>query len=233
MEVRVHAPSEQSFDSIRAVAVAIAAVHDDQRHLGILHRDRSVGEVRLLHLAWHYILRDSTPKPCYLWIDPPIPEARARQVAALCRRVFRSNVRGIPYAFSAPNDCFDESTARFLLGPTRHGLTCASFVLAVFDAAGLALVDYSTWPQRPEEDARWQRQVLDQLRAANASPEHVNAVERQIGGARYRPEEVAGAAASDSIPARFDAVKPRADAILERLAALRLTCRGQEDRSGI
>ncbi len=181
MEARVHAAGERPFDSIRAVAVAVAAVDQEQRHVGILHRDRSVGEVRLLHLAWHYVLRDSTPKPCYLWIDPPIPEARARQVAALCRRVSRSNVRGIPYAFSAPNDCFDPITAQFLLGPERRGLTCASFVLAIFDAAGLALVDHSAWPSRREEDVRWQQQVLDQLRAVNATPEHLDAVQSEVG----------------------------------------------------
>lgn len=72
MEARVHAPRERPFDSIRAVAVAIAAVDQEQRHVGILHRDRSVGEVQLLHLAWHYFLQNSPPKPGYLWIDPPI-----------------------------------------------------------------------------------------------------------------------------------------------------------------
>jgi hypothetical protein len=223
MEARVYAANERPFDSIRAVAVAIAAVDREQRHVGILHRDRSLGEVQLLHLAWHYDLRNSRPKPCYLWIDPPIPEARARQVAALCRRVSRSNIRGIPYAFSAPNDCFDPITAQFLLGPERRGLTCASFVLAIFDAAGLALVDHSTWPSRREADARWQQQVLAQLREVNATPEHLEAVRSEIGNVRYRPEEVAGAAASESLPAPFPDARRRADAILEKLDRLGLT----------
>ena len=181
--------------------------------------------IRLLHLAWHFDLRDSEPKPAYLWIDPLIPEPRARQVAALCRRVLRSNTRGIPYAFSAPNDCFDSNTAQYLLGPTRFGLTCASFVLAIFDAAGLPLVRYESWPIRPNEDAAWQRQVLEQLRAAGACVEHVQAVKSEIGSVRYRPEEVAGAAGSDAIPASYESARSLADAILAQLDAAGLTLR--------
>ena len=136
--------------------------------------------------------------------DPAIPSARTRQVAALCRKVWRSNQKAIPYAFSPPSDCFDRETGVFLLGPTRLGLTCSSFVLAVFHAAGLPLVNYGTWPPPGEADIAWQRHVVEKLREHRAPEEHVRAVETEVGSVRYRPEQVGGAAACDSVPASFE-----------------------------
>src|SRR6185503_13834023 len=82
--------------------------------------------------------RNEAPDPDFLWVNPAAHPKRLVQVAALCRKIWRANQSGsIPYAFSPPNDCFDTNTGAFLFGPTRHGLTCASFVLAVFHHAGL------------------------------------------------------------------------------------------------
>jgi hypothetical protein len=61
-------------------------------------------DVRLAHLARHNRLKDGQPKDSYLWIDPPIATRRARQVAARRRLILRANTRGLPYAFSPPND---------------------------------------------------------------------------------------------------------------------------------
>jgi hypothetical protein len=152
MLARVYNAAQRPFDEINGVAVAITATAPDQRHVGIFHKDES-GNVMLLHLAWHFILKNSTPKLTYAWIDSPINPARARQVAARCRQVYRANPRGLPYAFSPPNDCFDADQSNYLFGPTRHGLTCATFVVAVFQTAGIRLLKDETWPaSRPDDD---------------------------------------------------------------------------------
>jgi hypothetical protein len=140
--MRVYSNQQRPLSEIRHVAVAIALVEPGQQHIGILHSGDTLDEVRLAHLAWHHALKDGRAKDAYLWIDPPIPTRRARQVAARCRQILRSNKRGIPYAFSPPNDRFDLETGDFLLGPSRVGLTCASFVLAVFDSAGIRLTHH-------------------------------------------------------------------------------------------
>ena len=220
MPSRVFNVSERPFSEIRGVAVAITRVDDDQRHVGILHKEGATGEVRLLHLAWHLTLRNNTPKPCYAWVDPSIHPARALQVAARCRQIYRANERGIPYAFSAPNDCFDRERGIYLFGPTRHGLTCASFVLAVFDLSGLPLIRYETWPNSRQDDEVWKRRIIASIKDdPNGTPEHIKAIESELQATRYRPEDVAGAAAGENIPASFEDAARMGQKILDKLAA--------------
>jgi hypothetical protein len=70
-------------------------------------------------------------------------------------------------------------------------------VLAVFERAQLRLAHYIGWTAPDSDDIRWQQSVLEALRNdPRVSPEHINAVEREVGNSvRYRPEQVAGAAA--------------------------------------
>ena len=138
MAERIYTPTERGFDAIQHLAIGITIVSEGQQHIGLLHRDHSSGNTFLLHLAWHHRLNNSPPKPSYAWVDPVIHPFRARQVAAICRKIWRANPAGIPYGFSPASECFDPETGKFLLGPARIGLTCASFVLAVFEAAGCA-----------------------------------------------------------------------------------------------
>ena len=212
---------ERALSSIAHAAVAIRTVDPGQRHVGVLHRDVGSDEVLLLHLAWHHDLRNQSPGKSYFWIDIPLPTRRLRQVAAICRKVWRSNGRAVPYAFSPPNDCFDQLTGRFLIGPSRFGLTCATFVLAVFEAAGLPLVQYETWPIHRAGDREWQEHVVRQLQESNppASAEHIVAVQGQIGGERFRPEEVAAAASVEELPVAFPTANGLSEELLRRLNA--------------
>ena len=153
-----------------------------------------------------------------LWIDPAFPEARLRQVAAICRRVWSQNDSRIPFGLSRPNDCFDHETYAFLIGPTRHGLTCATFILALFLEAGLEIVDYDSWPSRPD-DVRWQEKIVEPLQKRGADPTHIAAVQKgtTIGAVRIRPEEVAGAATLTPLPADYELTRPAAREILRLL----------------
>jgi hypothetical protein len=205
MAKRIYTTREDSWDDLNHVAVAITCLGNEsgQQHVGIFHKDESINEIRLLHLWWHNKLKNSLPRPTYAWVIPSISLRRARQVAALCRKVFRQNSAGIPYAFSTASDCFDTETGAFLIGPGHHGLTCASFVLAVFHTAGLPLVDYKTWPRERNGDKEWQELIIEQLTRDGASLEHIRAIESELGAVRYRPEDVAGACAAMSIPVPF------------------------------
>jgi hypothetical protein len=218
MPGRVYTAQERGFETVGHVGVAVTTVEEGQQHVGLLHRDESNQEVAMLHLAFHCRLRNDQPEPTYAWVDPAVHSARARQVAAVCRKVWRSNGEQIPFAFSAPSDCFDGETGAFLLGPTRIGLTCASFVLAIFHAAGLPLVDYGTWPAAGERDVAWQLHAISMLREHGASEEHVRAVEAEVGAVRYRPEQVAGGAACDALPASFDDAERLAGEVMQVLS---------------
>ena len=218
--MRAYSNQQRPFTEVRHVAVAIAVYREGQQHTGILHKAENLDGVKLGHLEWHNRLKESDPNDSYLWVDPPIPTRRARQVAARCREILRENARGIAYAFSPPNDCFDAETGHFLLGPSRVGLTCATFVLAVFAAAGIRLAEYNSWPQKRPGDAEWQQFVIEQLEQGGAGDEHLALVKKEAGAVRYRPEDVAGCAASDQLPCSFTIAESLSQEILNQLQAL-------------
>ena len=217
--MRVYSPQERPFTEIRNAAVAIALIGTGQQHLGILFKTDLEGEVKLGDLAWHNDLRERNPKPHYLWIDPPISAIRALQVAVRCRQILKANQTGIPYGFSPPNDCFDQETARFLLGTTGVGLTCATFVLAVFKSAGVKLAILNTWPEKRAGDDEWVDSICESLLKDGAPAEHVEAL-RKNPGTRYRPEDVAGCGAADKVPSAFEVANTLGLQVIQKLLAL-------------
>ena len=202
---------------LRHAGVFIFSVDPTQRHLGLISKSDS-GEIEWLHLAWHYFLSQSSPEKEFLWIDPSIATIRLRQVAAQCRKIARENaLGGIPYAFDLPNECFDADSMRFLAA-TKHGLTCATFVLAVFETVGLSLIDSETWPER-EDDIDWKSTIIEKLKG-RAETSHIQNIESQLHFARFRPEEVAASATIAPGPSDFSSVSPIAEEILKSLAAI-------------
>ncbi len=84
-----------------------------------------------------------------------------------------------------------------------NGLNCSNFVLVVFLMEGISLIDFTTWQERPE-DADWHSYLVDQLEHYGASSDHVAVVRSEIGCARVRPEEVAGACLEAVLPTTFE-----------------------------
>lgn len=206
---RVHACVDVPFDKIEHVAIGVRQVHVGQRHVGILYRCKTptnaLGEIRLLHLAWHHDLRDHIASASYSWVELNIPPARARVLARLCVRlaeVYQSGARKIAYALRYSDGRFDPASGEFLT-KDGHGLTCATFVLAVFASRRQHLVRTDEWPFR-EEDVGFHRYVLDSLRQSGAGADDIAAVEQEGRCARFRPEEVAAAGTSRTLPARFE-----------------------------
>ncbi len=197
----VYRQQERALSENRYVAIAIREPVVNQRHTGIFFRLSESDPHELLHLAWQSDLRRDNPNSKYIWVEPRISQRRLIQVAAICDDIAKANVPDrIPYSFGPPNDCFDERTCEFLLGPTTTGLTCASFVLAVFHRAGLQLVHYGSWPPPTSEDIEWRQQVLANLmnplltHPLKVTQSHIEHVRSEIGSSvRYRPEHVVAA----------------------------------------
>jgi len=200
---RVHAIEDRLISEIKFAAVAIGISDPDsphQFHTGVIHLESS-GVFSMLHLEWHQQLVSTDVDRGFLWIEIDVDEDRLRAVAALCRRIARTNHDGrISYGFSSPNGAFDEATGRYLLGPTQTGLTCATFVLAVFEAAKFPLIDLDSWPTADEFDQRWQRWIAGMLKRFTDDSAHADAVLGEVGVARIRPEHVAAAALSTRNP---------------------------------
>lgn len=209
---RVHRRIEGSQREMPAAAVSIAD-HRGQRHVGLVYRDGDT--IWMLHLAWHFQLERQAPHLADGWVNPNVSNRRLRQVAAICRLAWSENADGrIPFGFSPPNDSLDGATGRFLLSAAGFGLTCATFVLSVFHAAGIPVVRYSTWPTDRLEDRAWQAQIVGLLEKHGADPAHIAGVASDIGSVRFRPEEVAGAASLTPWPVEFQAAAHAGNQIL-------------------
>lgn len=209
---KVLTPDKVPFETIQYVGIAINKT-EHGHHIGILYRD---SVIRFLHLAWHLKLENDPPSNDYIWISTPIHELRAKQLAANCRLVWRRNEsNGIPYAFSDPRG-FIKLSGDLQLGPTKFGLTCATFVLAVYDMTGLHLINYETWQKR-EDDEIFQKWVISMLEKYNADVTAISAAKSEIGLVRYRPCEVAGAAMVAPPPVNFADIEPLSAFITERL----------------
>ncbi len=169
-------------------------------HIG-LTVSSATKERRFIHFAWHLKLRDDAPDPKYHFRKPPLPDEILDLVGARVRRAQKKYAQNLPYALSPPKDAFDPETGEFKDGAI--GLTCATFVLAVFAAEEHHLVDYESWKSRPAEDAEFKAKVIGLLRQYKASEEHIKRVEQEDFQVRFKPIEVFGAALADVAPAKF------------------------------
>jgi hypothetical protein len=195
---RINSLADTAIDASQLVAVLVGESVPGQRHIGLSYAADDNGRSRVLHLMWHCRLQsdDRPPDVFALWVNPGYHPRRLLQLAAYCRRVWAANEKnGIPYSLSPPNDSLDSETGAFLTGHARHGLTCASFVLAVFHGARMPIAEYATWPVNRSGDHEWQEWVVSQLTQHRAPAEHVELVRSEIGLVRFRPEDVAACAA--------------------------------------
>ena len=81
------------------------------------------------------------------------------------------------------------------------GLNCSTFVLTIFHEAGPTLVNFAGWPKRASDRA-WHQHLVKLLRPL-VPAWYFKKVVKDIGCARVRPEEVAGACLEDDLPTSF------------------------------
>jgi hypothetical protein len=182
------------------VALALCRTEPGQLHVGVLYEDAAESH-RLLDLAWHHRLRTNPwadVKNCgYWWFATGLPIEVQVQIAEVCD-VVAEKYRGrwpacrIPYAVLYRNGYFDPNNGELVL-TGGVGLTCATFVLAIFASRGVRILDVDSWQARTE-DRIWHEKILAGLRDDHAEPDHIAAVEKELGCVRFRPEEVVAGA---------------------------------------
>lgn len=218
---RVIESSRLSLQTVPAIGIAVYA-HGG--HIGLAYRVAEGEAVEILHLAGHLDLKSEAPTAAYVcWVNPGIAEDRANAIGALCRRIWKQNKNErVTYGFSAPGQFFTASGRQYKVkGPAAVGLTCASFVLEVFEKARLPLIR-APWPPPSDQDIADQTNLLLHLRQDHPKEkEHADAVEKEIGNIRYAPLQVAGAGTCDTLPADYPYANTMAAAIRELLAKIR------------
>lgn len=179
--------ADAPFSDVDVMGLAIHAT-DIGFHSGILYLRN--GEARILDLAFHHWLRDEVASPPFRWSELGLDQENKVIMAALVARI--ANVQpAIPYGFNSDGVGIDPDSGNLVPPPIGRGLTCATFILAVFRAFGHQILADEDWHARPEDTA-WQDTILGML-AGHAAPEHVEAVREDRNAPRFRPEEVVGA----------------------------------------
>lgn len=215
---------ERPFSDVSNIGIAIREVERPPRpighHCGFLYK-LDGGDPRLLHFAWHYILRDDAPPEAYLWADMGFDEPNGRYVAAYASNLKR-NEHNIPYGLDVAGSCFDRESGEFIPPPLGKGLTCATFVSVVLRSLGFNLLQEQTWEARPD-DNDFGVYIVEDLKASGAHPDHIDAVSKDIGAKRFRTPEVAGATTKplSEWPLSFEIARTLATQILADLAAAR------------
>jgi hypothetical protein len=186
-------------------------------HAGILYQDPHQ-QTRVLHLAWHHQLRDDPhdEHDGWLGITPLLDEIDQRVLLGACRSVAKHRAAlQLPYGFRYQHSRLDQD-GNFIPGPGESGLTCATFVLAVFRMAALDLLDLPSWEQRPaervNEDDEAQRTLIAYLQ--RKYPAQAEALQQEKGCARFRSEEVAAASAQSAFPVSYE-IASRVGALLK------------------
>jgi hypothetical protein len=198
---RAHLAVDSTAENIQGVGIGL---YKAAKHIGLLCRDAAGTKLRFLHLAFHEDLReqDDTSK-CVLWVEAKLEKEQADVVAAQARLIYSVHaLGGIPFGFSPYSGYFGAKGAIEWSAP-GNGLTCSTFVLAVFDRAGIRLVNGETWPTGREDDIRIQREMIEHVRKRDASAAHLKGMKQDVGQVRFRPLEVAGALAAEVYPADF------------------------------
>jgi hypothetical protein len=184
---------------------AVAVVVKNMQHTGVIYQDDE-DVLRFLHLASHCDLRRDKLKPTGTgWVLPSkelLPE-RLAHVAAMCERIWeRNEKRDIPYGFRYNRSRFLRDGA-IELGEDERGFTCATFVLAVFRAVGIELLQLDEWQKGRIGDQERFDLILAALAEVCEDVEHLEAIRKERDSARYRPLEVAGGSHYQS-PASFE-----------------------------
>ncbi len=178
------------------VAIAFTRGAFGTGHLGIAFHSAHDGP-KVTHLAWHQQLQvDTIPQEvqgCWACATVTLPPSASKQLVAVVRAVSKKKPQ-INYGLAAIA-AKGSFSANGSYKPPRgsDGLTCTTFVVEVFRAASIPLVNYQNWPSDPANVA-WGESVCTELARRGASQEHVDAVRKNIGGLRVRPYEAVGAA---------------------------------------
>lgn len=215
-------PVSGGFDAFCGFGVALDQTAPCQFHIGMLFRQAN--EVQFCDLAFHHLLRHlpaSDPHLAqYRWVNSGLEPENVVTMSDFAAKL-ALNVDKLPYGFDLNGEAFDQITGQALPIPPGKGFTCASFILAAHRHRGIELLDESSWPVR-DEDKTWQQQILGVLREYCErhkidATEHLEAIQSDVNGIRYRPDEVAGGVLATDIPLTFPEARALADEIVADL----------------
>lgn len=215
--VDVYSQKEVPFDGENFIGVVVTG-DETQRHAGIYYNTGIDNSNHFLHLAFHYRLRRDNPESSHCWLPLDGFDIDEKlSIAIWIDSIWNTNHNRVPYGINYSNSIHFNNTGAWTASADDGGLTCATFILAIFSDFGFPLVDTASSIRR-DSDQIWQSKILETL-SNFAPPEYIEKQRNHIGqSARYRPEEVVGAASLYSGNAvQFDAAIEVGELVLRKL----------------
>jgi hypothetical protein len=202
----INFPDKIPFDRVEDVGVVIRTLGPDQRqvHIGMLYKI-DAGNALNLNLHDHLDLRNEAPTASYGWMQVQLDDINRRLLAALCALIARKSL-SVPYGFTY-NGLYFTHIGDYIPRNLGHGLTCATFVMAIFATYSIPVLKNQEWKLADLEDQGWQTLRVNQI-SINRGAMMAAAIAQHVGQPRYKPEHVAAGAIDEKRPlGRVQAVK--------------------------
>jgi hypothetical protein len=211
----INSPTDSPFSELDLIGVAVCQYPNEQNHIAVLYKpDSDEDETLLLHVGDHKAPLIGTPNDKYLWLDlgSSLPTIRKELILVDIQIIAEVNKDAeIRYGLDHGIFCLDAATGRLNANYDQTiGFTCATFVIEVFLASGIQLIDWETWPVNESQHIAFQKRVFNYLKSLypqKVTLEYLKAQESNIGGSRFLPQEIAASTqeARTSIKSDIDA----------------------------
>ena len=192
--MNVFLQKDNPFGGEHFIGVAMTG-SEQQRHTGLYYRINLDAKVQFLHLGFHFDLRLEAPKDKHCWLAiAGLDEVEQQMLAIWFEKIWAHNGKNIPYGIHYSRSPHFNLEGGFIATDSAGGLTCATFILALFEDYGFSIIDTNSARSRAD-DKDWHDLIINALKIdAKASSEYIENQRVFLGrAARFRPEEVAGA----------------------------------------
>lgn len=209
----------------KLVGIAVARTGRGTTHVGIAFQWRD--KQYLYHQAFHVDTKledfdagTASYGGATVVVALPLRKDRQKAIAGFLDSLGKTNPQ-YPYSLKYdPKARIDRALGRLVLSDGK-GVSCVTFVLAVFQTFQVRLVDATTWPTDRPEDLAAQQWLIDMIaKHPCASDEHKQAVRDEKSCTRVRPEEAGGSGYYKIWPVVFAQADPASQDVLSKIAAL-------------
>jgi hypothetical protein len=194
------------------VGVALTLNQINGTHVALVYRVQGV--VMFCHLAAPFDLRNHPPSLRYIWEVAALSPRLREIVGSYLRLVAANNPNTIPYGFGYSGSYFNENGVFIKANEPGAGLTCSTFIMAIYQSLEIPLLVEDSWAKRPEDAVERQR-IIEALQEAKPGLD-LSTMTPFLEGVRFKPEEVAAGVIAAPPAIRFDAAQA-AGAVLEKL----------------
>jgi hypothetical protein len=179
-------------ESLRfGLAIQVSDPVSRQLHVAALYRFDNC--LKIGDLQNHLQTRRDVARPSsrVFWIAPDLNEEDQRILAATIDAWLDENENKIPYSVAHPGGVVFRDKV-WIGNEPGQGLTCATFIVELFNELGIPFINVETWQQR-NGDIEWAEWILSLL-SENMTSEHIEAQKKKIGqNVRIRPSDIAAA----------------------------------------